>query len=710
MSFFEKLGFRKKKKTPDSPRNEEGREGGTNLKHVSQTSMLEEGMLENVSDVGEMDVESEQSDASVPTQEDDRMPLPVSDSGVEDENFAPSYDSDGFGDDSDDFSFGASGEFPADGLRSTTDGLRMSGLDNFGTGPIDATELSNLTAWVRYHVHNLNMENILAGTCLDIVNHTQRVRIALQTNFLDSWTAMAWGVDPEIPIIVDLMFGWKYLNARECPQVEIYQSSQTDLDVFEIKDKQGFGLRWFLEYRVASALSKNWKKLYPDAATSDAINSKTKDLPQEVATFCQPMADVNQLVEFGIPHGVAYRALSRSRNAPAALDLISNASEQDEFLYPKMEPLSAPKAGSFEELESFVSCENPLRQLAAYTAARFRTCTTYCVICDQLLEYEGVKPGICNNELCSHSYETYGLGLDVFGEVKNNYEVLQLLISASIAASKYKHPKGADTFEPYPRSITAAVTDDNGKEIERRSFMQADGIHKNINEVTRVGDLIPPISELRTVQDESALSSLLDNIDVLCYPLIRWILSSNLAHISPLPEKHHIAAMNTPHQFVLVSANPQKEAIFRSRREKAKAKKGGSGSFFAFHGSAIGNWHCIFRKGLKNYSKTKFMSTGAVHGNGIYLANSARTSFGYMRTGPSWVNCSIGTDLCCIALCEVVDEREDSSVIKTASKDIFVVADEDIVNTRFFFVYPHTANRSGAPSASTMEIDRSLFD
>lgn len=39
----------------------------------------------------------------------------------------------------------------------------------------------------------------------------------------------------------------------------------------------------------------------------------------------------------------------------------------------------------------------------------------------------------------------------------------------------------------------------------------------------------------------------------------------------------------------------------------------------AFHGSALGNWHCIFRQGLKNYSGTEKMSSGQAYGAGVYL-------------------------------------------------------------------------------------------
>jgi hypothetical protein len=46
--------------------------------------------------------------------------------------------------------------------------------------------------------------------------------------------------------------------------------------------------------------------------------------------------------------------------------------------------------------------------------------------------------------------------------------------------------------------------------------------------------------------------------------------------------------MHTPHQFLLLSSPPAKEAAFQEAKKK-------HGSTFAFHGSSIENWHSIIR-------------------------------------------------------------------------------------------------------------------
>jgi poly [ADP-ribose] polymerase 6/8 len=118
-----------------------------------------------------------------------------------------------------------------------------------------------------------------------------------------------------------------------------------------------------------------------------------------------------------------------------------------------------------------------------------------------------------------------------------------------------------------------------------------------------------------------------------------------------------ISEMGTPYQYVLVSDNPQREARFRKKRAENAKVKGNRGSFYAFHGSAIGNWHSIFRGGLRNYSNTDKMSCGAAYGPGIYMASNASTSFGYMAAGAGWdksmmIKSGTASTIACIALCE----------------------------------------------------------
>ena len=53
---------------------------------------------------------------------------------------------------------------------------------------------------------------------------------------------------------------------------------------------------------------------------------------------------------------------------------------------------------------------------------------------------------------------------------------------------------------------------------------------------------------------------------------------------------------------LLSAGKGEREARFQALKREAATAGGSSGSFFAFHGSAPGNWHGILRLGLKNMS------------------------------------------------------------------------------------------------------------
>jgi len=213
---------------------------------------------------------------------------------------------------------------------------------------------------------------------------------------------------------------------------------------------------------------------------------------------------------------------------------------------------------------------------------------------------------------------------------------------------------------------------------------------------------LPSIKEMQQYTEESLLRLYIDELDPLCYPLLRWIMMSNRAHLSLLPKEKHIKEMSTPHQYVLVSDNPQKEAIFRKKREEVKNRKGGRGSFYAFHGSPFGNWHSILRVGLKNFSNTSLMTTGAVYGSGVYLAPDSGTSLGYARSATGWDKSIFGKGgvyLQCICLCEVINAGY-------RANPHYVIGTEDHVMTRYFFIY---SGGTTVPSVNASSLSKTLL-
>lgn len=231
----------------------------------------------------------------------------------------------------------------------------------------------------------------------------------------------------------------------------------------------------------------------------------------------------------------------------------------------------------------------------------------------------------------------------------------------------------------------------------------------------RILGRFPSVEDMTLAQEAKDIKQQMDNADIHAFPLLQWIINSNRSHIEKLMPNKHIKAMNTPHQYVLITAPPEKEEQFA----KMKAKYG---TTYAFHGSPVENWHCILRVGLKNASGTKLQLNGAAYGKGIYLSPAGSMSFGYSSrnhynppAGTAAVTPKSGNrflssaDFHCVALCEVANLPD----IKK-NGDIWVCPSEDAVVTRFFFVYNKTHN--APPSAHTshatfvQEVEATLRD
>lgn len=389
-------------------------------------------------------------------------------------------------------------------------------------------------------------------------------RIAISSSWLNIYNADALQIDRNRRLIVDLDFNWKYIHSSKPPSLYltgIYQSSDSDLSEPTLKDKYiDFKvLKWFLSNRVINTLTKLW--------TNKEITLLEKKQPkvEEKKGF------------FSFLFG-------------------SKPKKKEEVVAEK----------------TLTESGNILIGLLTLVKSKFLKCCNNCIICDDTLGYTGLKPSVCDKELCIHCVEQYGLGIDIVSEVKKNQQVLDLLVTLTSAGAQLcVSSGGVRDLSPFPEYITDGKNDFKDKTHDAKA-----------KKVLSVIDKLPPIKDIAKEKDN--MKQFLDEKDTLLFPLFRWIITSNRTHLMPVPEKLRIKELDdNVLQYVMLSSNPEREAVFRSKREKY-------GSLFAFHGSHTGNWHAILRHGLKNLSNTSKMSAGAAHGSGIYLAPELSTSIGYM--------------------------------------------------------------------------------
>eukprot|EP01127_Copromyxa_protea_P014223 TRINITY_DN3918_c0_g1_i2.p1 TRINITY_DN3918_c0_g1~~TRINITY_DN3918_c0_g1_i2.p1 ORF type:complete len:560 (-),score=88.31 TRINITY_DN3918_c0_g1_i2:72-1751(-) len=316
-------------------------------------------------------------------------------------------------------------------------------------------------------------------------------------------------------------------------------------------------------------------------------------------------------------------------------------------------------------------------------------CSKVCMICDDPLTFSMLKPTICDKPLCHFSYDEFGLGVDPISEIHLHPETVDLLISFTYAAAI-----GGDVrrFTPFPKNVEATWKDATGQPCTARFIkdVKAEPTNQDLTIIRKVMDAFPSVEDMSKFNSTAQLKRDLDSRDRLAFPLLRWILTSNRAHIALLSPAERIKGIGTQLQFLMLSSPPSKEKQF-SAEKKIK------GSIMTYHGSGWGNWHSIVRGGLKNLSGTTLMSTGQAYGAGIYLAKDSSTSVGYAKSGSSWPKSKMGSiGLQCLSLCELINNNY-------IPNPYYVVANEDHIVTRYIFVY-NAANTHVSNTASTLVI------
>ena len=268
----------------------------------------------------------------------------------------------------------------------------------------------------------------------------------------------------------------------------------------------------------------------------------------------------------------------------------------------------------FSNYENFMQSGNFIKGLYYYINYKLVNCSNNCVICDSMLGYQAVKPTICDKELCKHSLSTYGIGIDIMGELNHNPKTIDLLLSLLHSGATMSQNNSTREMDPFPFNIH-----------EKYNFGKK-GSKKAYSKILKVVNLIPSIDSMIKLakNDKKLLKSGLSKYHELAFPLLRWTISSNRSYLA-IPPKNLCIKQIPKHiqQFLMISGSPEKEIAFRKLKKK-------NGSFYGFHGSRIGNWSNILRVGLKNYSGTSKMSAGAAYGNGVYFAKAMGTSLGYM--------------------------------------------------------------------------------
>ncbi|XP_033491460.1 protein mono-ADP-ribosyltransferase PARP6 [Epinephelus lanceolatus] len=534
------------------------------------------------------------------------------------------------------------------------------------------------------------------------------VDLNINPNILDEEVAKAWRINPSEPIVIRLHFSLSQYLDGPAPSVEVFQRSNTD--------HFSFGKQ--LQNILTVFLSREWKHLtnenivvrqkrrhswFRPSGTIKRFRarlsiwlppSKSSEVqePNMRAKIISPAVKLNRFTNHTTSYTIKNPKGELFTYTPSGKRVVVSAVKSSAQLSTKqlLELLFSTQA--IRHCKTTPSLQHGfLVQIMRYAEQRLSTLNEYCVVCDERHVFQNgpmLKPAVCTRELCVFSFYTLGVMSGATEEVATGAEVVDLLVAMCRAA--LQSSRKSIIFEPYPSVVDPCNPRSLAFSPKRKSYDRLQRALDNVLLIRRMAQ--GPYSEIKKQMDK---------IDPLAYPLLQWILSSNRSHIVKLPLHRQLKFMHTPHQFLLISSPPSKEARFQTARKLF-------GSTFAFHGSHIENWHSILRNGLINASYTKLQLHGAAYGKGIYLSPISSISFGYSEMGQGRHQMPTKEELIkkynqinkvkqeqlgqarflqnrnlnCIALCEVITSKD-----LQKHGNIWVCPIPDHVCTRFLFVY-----------------------
>ncbi len=302
--------------------------------------------------------------------------------------------------------------------------------------------------------------------------------------------------------------------------------------------------------------------------------------------------------------------------------------------------------------------------LAEYLRAIIPKLTSYCVGCQEMLEFQSEEFITCGKRECDYEYENMQFGNPVVDQVKYDQDLARFLLESSFEAAKCK--RKYDIFEPFPTHYLKKGAE--GK-IVRGDISKLSGIElDDYKDFTRLNKVIKEfdIDRFFTVVEMCSTDEEVEKVfGSEIYYLVRFIFMSCKVNI----ELDSLLKKTAPACKVYrIKAPLDKEQEFVSVKSEVGE------SCYLFHGSRWQNWYSILRNGLKNCSHTKLMTAGAAYGNGIYLSDNTNLSYNYGASGNKSV----------IGVFEVVGEKTQFQ----KGRDVYVCPDGKYLIQRYLLIIP----------------------
>lgn len=220
---------------------------------------------------------------------------------------------------------------------------------------------------------------------------------------------------------------------------------------------------------------------------------------------------------------------------------------------------------------------------------------------------------------------------------------------------------------------------------------------KDIEALRRAIESVPSLPLIyKELNDASVYENYSEMIELLYWVLIRLrdphIKSVQKENYDSILKKVPLEMPVTPPNLIFQVASAKQSTV----EEKWKSSATNYSTLYAYHGSRLENFHSIVHYGLQQN-----MCKRSQFGKGIYLSSELGVSLPYSPVGYGWGGSLLGSEISCIALCELIDhpdmKRGDSrdsaqnrlidSIGGRIPDKYFIVTNSDLVRIRYLLVY-----------------------
>ncbi|CDW86592.1 uba ts-n domain containing protein [Stylonychia lemnae] len=566
---------------------------------------------------------------------------------------------------------------------------------------------------LEYLAHN---ENIIQGWLnLVVIKEFLNIRMEIDLNYIDidssNVTIMGWDLEEPLIITLDIsepkMLNTDNNGLATLDFAEMRFRSMIQFQTINAGNTQSFGCNDFMRYVIQKFIEEE----LINKSTNDPQNQEeykiSQDKPKVVApkekkSLWQKLFSgssklqvneihLNKLLDMGYDFEMAKNSLIKAHN------------DLDKAL----EFIAEDVTGVFlDQKQQVPKTKNKIIKMMLFITELIESATSSCLLCHSPLVSDSIKLRTCGSDHCEFTFEE-NFGGTIFSEIKYNTE--EAILDISLSAKALFSSRAGQVFEPFPTFFLKG-TEMRGKRGNLDLIQQAqklgqtvsnskkvDEKNKDIQSMINILIKLPKVQTLiQKIENEQQLRAKLNEIyksekdGWKAYKILSYIFATNRTTIKKLEFENQIDFQKEIEsnakldQYILISQDPHKERVFKSRKKEY-------GSVFCWHGSSQENWYSILRNGLRNLSNTQLMTAGAAYGNGIYASSNLSTSSGYtMRysNGPKfWQN--IGANLhqnYVIAICEIIKK---STYKKDENYNIVVVPDEDDIILRYLFIIKH---------------------